>query len=303
MNRYIFASLLHIDKRNFGSPNNKNNSPDSYLRQIKLLNSTLYNTFGQELVVITNDKEQVESFFADEAMSPKVINYEPTFQPPINLTFYGAHFKLEAFKAGLKLLSKGAADYFCLLDCDIIANMSFDQQQEWLISKSDIAVYDISDYVFPAYGVREIWENLELVGGVSYTNPKWFGGEFLMATEKGLKELITECEHTLELYLKYHSELHHSGDEMFVSSALNNIIEQGDINVVEIGTSKVIGRHWAQLNYISFDFFKTCNFIHCPGSKQILEVMSSMNASKNTRLYMLKIWQIIVRIGRRVRGL
>ena len=303
MNKYIFASLLHIDKRNFGSPNNKNNLPISYLRQIKLLNSTLHSTFGQELVVITNDKEQVERFFVGAKVPPKVVVYQPTFQPPLDLVFYGAHFKLEAFRVGMELLSESEAKFFCLLDCDVIANLPFSQAQEWLVSKSDLAVYDISDYVFPAYGVKKIWENLELVGGTSFINPKWFGGEFLMATEKGLKKLIFECNNTLELYLKHHSELHHSGDEMFVSSALNNVIKKGDINVVEIGTSKVMGRHWAQLNYISFDYFKTCNFIHCPGSKLVLEIMSSINVSKNMRLFLLKTWQIIVRTGRKVRGL
>lgn len=124
-----------------------------------------------------------------------------------------------------------------------------------------------------------------------------------MATEKGLNELIIECEKTLSLYLEHHSVLHHSGDEMFVSAALNNIIKKNSANVVEIGSSKIVGRHWAQLNYISFTYFKSCNFVHCPGSKQVLELLSNIEIPQSLRLFILRAWHGIVRLGRIIRGL
>jgi hypothetical protein len=92
-------------------------------------------------------------------------------------------------------------DRFFLLDCDIVALRRFDDEQQYMIQHADLIVYDISDQVFSAYGAKRIKADIEAVAGEILADPRWFGGEFIGGSRKGLSQLIEKAKGVLPYYL------------------------------------------------------------------------------------------------------
>jgi len=269
-----FGTLLWIDENNHSAINNKNKSIISYFRQVVLLAKTLSSVFDSELVVFTNTPSIIEEWFAKNNYKlPRLVLLAPSIQVPAGFKFYGAHFKIDAMSAGAELLI-GDEDRFFLIDTDVVANINFDSEQYACINSADLIVYDISDQVFPAYGARKIKADIELVAGAKFTDPKWYGGEFLGGNKLGITRLVEKAKKLLPVYFSSAGELHHVGDEMFVTSALNLLLAEGQLRIVNQVPYLMMIRHWSRHTDRSLKHHFQHSLVHCPGSKPALEFCS-----------------------------
>ncbi len=105
-------------------------------------------------------------------------------------------------------------------------------------------MYDISAQVYPAYGLRTIAADLELVSGRSGLT-RWFGGELILGTPAFFGQLADRVDMIYPRYLDAISEVHHIGDEMVTSSALGLLIADG--LRVQAGASHRRGRALLEL--------------------------------------------------------
>jgi hypothetical protein len=285
-----FGTLLWIDEVNHSAINNKNKSIYSYFRQVDLLAKTLRSVFNSELVVFTNNQQMIAAWFSVKGKSlPGIIQITPSISVPAGFKFYGAHFKVDALLAGINLIESDN-DRFFLLDTDVIANRKFNAQQLARISSADIVGYDISDQVFPVYGAEKIQGDIELIAGESFVDPKWFGGEFVGGNRKGLGRLVEKAQQLLPIYFKYAGRLHHVGDEMFITSALNKLIREGDLRIINQGPYRLMSRHWSRHTDRSLRYHMEHNFVHCPGSKPMLEFLSKFKNPKHPYIYLCLRW-------------
>lgn len=289
-----FATLLWIDERNKSSINNKNKSIESYFRQIRFLAKSLHRVFNQKLVVLTNENERCKGFFSgDEAWSPDIVSIESRIQVPDGIRFYAAHHKLSALIALRQFLSdKG--DRFFLLDADVFCNRGFLPDQFFALNNSDLIVLQISDQVFPAYGAAKIKQDIEEIAGEKFNDPQWFGGEFISGNIKGLNVLIDRVRELLPQYLQNIDKVHHVGDEMFVTAALNSLIAKNDLKIVVGNPYYFCSRHWSRNTTHSIGWNFGHSFIHCPGSKPALEFLSLLNPSVLKVRFVLEIYKVAV---------
>ncbi len=269
-----FGTLLWIDESNHSAINNKNKSIVSYFRQVDLLAKTLRAVFESELVVFTNNSKLIEEWFASNLKkAPKILQTIPSIEIPTGLRFFEAHYKIDAIMAGANLLNS-EVDRFFLIDTDVIANRIFDPEQHSRITSADLIAYDISDQVFPAFGAAKIQRDIELVAGAKFIDPKWFGGEFVGGSKFGLTRLVEQAKRLLPVYFASANDLHHIGDEMFVTSALNLLMAEGQLKIVNQVPYRMMSRHWSRHTDRSLAHHFNHSFVHCPGSKPALEFLS-----------------------------
>jgi hypothetical protein len=291
-----FGTLLWIDEKNHRPVNNKNSSVHSYFRQADLLAKTLRLEFGNELVIFTNDEQKIRSWFTDNGSeAPTVIQISSSISVPQGIAFYEAHHKLDALVVAVDLI-KSDADRFFLLDCDIVALRRFDGEQLYMIEHADLIVYDISDQVFSTYGAKRVKADIETVAGGTFAEPRWFGGEFIGGSRKGLIQLIEKASDVLPRYFSNISSLHHIGDEMYFTAGINILLnENAKYKVVNQAPYLLISRHWSRHTDRSLRHHLRHCFVHAPGSKPVLEFLSLFKSppKRLTRLA-LRFYQLMV---------
>ena len=287
---------MWVDEKNHRPVNNKNSSVYSYFRQADLLAKTLRLEFGNELVIFTNDEQKIRSWFADNGREPSpVIQISPSISVPRGISFYEAHHKLDALVAALDLL-KMDDDRFFLLYCDIVALRRFDDEQLHMIRHADLIVYDISDQVFSTYGAKRVKADIERVAGETFADPRWFGGEFIGGSRKGLGQLIEKTSGVLPHYFANIPSLHHVGDEMFFTASLNILLNENAKNkIVNQTPYLLVSRHWSRHTDRSLRHHLRHSLIHAPGSKPALEFLSLFKSPRKTLIRLtLRFYQLMV---------
>ncbi|TBW09316.1 hypothetical protein E0E52_07770 [Azotobacter chroococcum] len=292
----IFATLVWIDEKNLKHDNNKSNSIFSYLRQARLLAKSLHQEIGKNLCILTNRPEICNQFFSEKtSWQPLIIETPASISPPDGIKFYSAHHKLSALAKILELLKIDSDDRFFLLDSDIYVNKALSASQIFALSSADLTVYNISDQVFPVYGGQRISNEIDFITKSKITDPQWFGGEFLSGNSKGLSCLIEKANDLIPTYFENHEKLHHLGDEMYISCAINTLRQDSDIKINTANNYYFCSRHWSRHTDRPLSWHFKHSFIHCPGSKPVLEIFSkTLPISTRSMKTALALYQVFV---------
>ena len=301
----LYGTLLWIDESNHSSINNKNNKIVSYFRQIDVLAKTLKFHHGVKLIVFTNDVLRLYEWFKERnEIRPFLIEIKASYVVPDKTPFFGAHYKLEALAAARNLL-ESYNDRFLLLDSDVIVVRPFNEVQMNAIYESDLLTYDITEQVNSVYGYDKIRKDLELVANETFENHNWYGGEFLCGGITGFDLLLKEAREMLPRYFENINSIHHIGDEMFISAALNKIsLMSSEIILSKQKSERLITRHWSRFSNPSIDWHLKHSLIHCPGSKPLIEVLSKFKVPSVYPVgYFLKIYSVFVRFYQLLKNL
>ncbi len=156
---------------------------------------------------------------------------------PAGLRFHSAHYKLELIEAiGRGLFGPAAL----LVDIDTVLLQPFALPP---LPRDGMLAYDIGHEIF-VHADWPVRHDLEAVAGRSLAAPRWWGGEFLAGTSEGFARLATTVSRYWDSYLERTEDLHHIGDEMLVSVALNLLVEDG-FAVLDAGRPGGILRWWS----------------------------------------------------------
>jgi hypothetical protein len=264
------CTLVFLDMDAAASPNSTSRDPLSYARQALCLNNTLQQAGMPRLNIFTNARNRVLSCFdhIPAARRPVVHELKTTISVPKETEFYGAHFKLDLLEQVADILPPETL--LLLLDSDIVAIRPLDDDLLRRCASAGVGAFDISDQVFPAYGSTRVIQDLEIVANRRLNNPRWYGGEFLLATPAFLRRLVPRAREHCERYVREIARLAHHGDEAFISATLNTLADEGQ-QIVELGAYQAIGRHWAGNAYRELRWFQSCCFVHLPGGKALIE--------------------------------
>jgi len=256
--------LLYIDD----AQSNKNVNlgevvdPNIYILCASLCSNT-FRAAGGIFRIITNNEEYVrrrlETLGLDDTV---VLGREFSWIVPESIRFYAAHFKLDIFNA----FGRGIfGERIGLIDVDSVLLRR-------LPPTASLAVYDISDQVFPAYGKDRIAFDMELVSGRSLSDPRWYGGEFVMGSAAEFATISEYIDLCWANYVDNISCLHHVGDEMIMSSALNMARADG-LPIADYGQDRVVARWWTARTahrQVSFDVVRGAALLHLPADKAFL---------------------------------
>jgi hypothetical protein len=222
------------------------------------------------LTIMTNAPAQVAARFDSMALAhrPALMTLSATIELPKNTPFYAAHFKLDLMDQIACVLP--ADTMLLLLDADVVAMQPLDRRLIERCAEAGLGAFDISDQVFSAYGSESVVADLEIVAGQRLRNPRWYGGEFLLATPDSLRRLVPRARASYARYLGEIGRMGHHGDEAFISATLNVLAEEGQA-LVEVGAYQAVGRHWPGNTYRDLRWFRGCSLVHLPGGKALLE--------------------------------
>jgi hypothetical protein len=264
------CTLVYVDVDAKPGPNATNRDPLSYVSQAVCLNNSLRRMGMPALTIMTNAPTLVMQRLAGAppASRPVVETLTATIELPKNTPFYAAHFKLDLMDQVADSLP--ADTMMLLLDADMVALLPLDLDLVERCAQVGLGAFDISDQVFPAYGSQRVVADLEIVANRRLRNPRWYGGEFLLATSAALRRLVPRARACYTRYLGESARLRHHGDEAFISAALNTLVDEGQ-GLVEVGAYQAVGRHWPGNNYRDVRYFRCCSFVHLPGGKELLE--------------------------------
>jgi hypothetical protein len=267
------CTLVYVDAEGGRSPNSASKDPLSYVDQAVGLNRSLARAGMPRLNIITNSPAQIAerlTAFSKDA-HPHVHQLVMTIRLPKATPFYAAHFKLDLMDQLARTLPSDTL--MLLLDADMVAIRPLNDDLIARCAEAGIGVFDISDQVFSAYGATSVINDLEIVANRRLRNPRWYGGEFMLATPLTLRRVVSRAREFYARYLLESSRLWHHGDETFVSAALNTLVDEGQA-VVEVGAWQAIGRHWSGNCYRNLGWFRQCSFVHLPAGKMLLQRQS-----------------------------
>ena len=264
-NETRFYGLLYIDEQN-----NKDHSDlpcgvdpiDIYIMCASLC-SKAFRAIGAAFHLITNKAEYVRRRLVCLGLEDfAVLHHDFSLMVPKKIWFYSAHFKLDLVKAfGLGQFGKRIG----LIDLDTVLLRR-------LPGSAGLAVYDISDQVFPAFGKHRVVSDLQLVSGRPLSDPRWYGGEFVAGSAMEFATISRHIDSCWPNYIKYLSSLHNVGDEMIMSSALNMARADG-VQMVDYGQAGLVARWWTdrtEHKQAPFDAVTGAALLHLPADKVFL---------------------------------
>lgn len=246
-----------------------------YIRNTVLLAISLGPKYT--LSVLTNDAERYYRVLGVDGLSNaniRVIQVHFKLNVPSGIPFYSAHFKIAALEY---LASSEMVDYPCLmLDSDMVFLSDRASNADGRSSCSGIGVYEITDQVKPAYGQEVIDEDLYELMGMETVDLAlhWYGGEYLfLGTRQDAARLVQVIFEIWPRYCSSWQRLHHQGDEMVVSAALN-ILRWRGWRIRD--DARMVRRHWSgsilheQPSVLSLLRFR--GFLHLPQDKKFLSL-------------------------------
>jgi len=264
------CTLVYVDVDVSPGPNSTNRDPLAYVSQAICLNNSLRRAGMPKLTIMTNAPAVVAQRLEGMAKEhrPALMTLKATIELPKNTPFYAAHFKLDLMDQMADSLP--ADTMLLLLDADMVALRALERNLIERCAEAGLGAFDISDQVFPPYGSDCVVADLEIVADRRLRNPRWYGGEFLLATPAALRRLVPCARASYARYVTEIGRVRHHGDEAFISAALNVLVDEGQ-GLIEVGAYQAVGRHWPGNNYRDLRWFRCCSFVHLPGGKALLE--------------------------------
>jgi hypothetical protein len=238
---------------------------ETYLRCAMLCDRSMRH-HGYKFSLITNRASQLQEMTDRVGGSSITILERPfTLSVPTDAPFYSAHFKLDLMAT---FGSGGLGEAIALVDIDTVLLQPF----QCAPPNDGLIGYDISDQVFPAYGSEVIRNDMELVAGGSLSAPRWWGGEFIAGPAVSFQKLSDTIGGLWPTYLEHRSQLHHAGDEMLTSTALE-VLKSTGLQATD-ATNTNVCRWWSSRTrhrQIPLPVAMETCLLHLPADKAFLQ--------------------------------
>jgi len=284
--------LLYIAERENSSANIRSRSfqdgIEIYLKNAINLNATLQKN-DISFTLLTNQKDKLDQLAKRVEGGANLATKEICFETvvPSGINFYPAHFKFDT----IKFLSTLNTPYVGMVDLDVLA---LNRPPECLINIINDRIplfYDISDQVIPEYGHPLILRDMKKLSS-KVSEGKWAGGEFLTGTPEFFALVYKEVQAIYGNYLNVYKEVHHQGDELPMSVALE-ILRHNGVYIADAGSLGIIGRYWSihtRHPQKPLAYFRDSFLLHLPADKVYMAKLNNsevLNKEKFLRKYTL----------------
>ena len=290
-----FFTLLYIDTDNRslshnGVSGNFDKQMETFIKCCEALNKSLSFFTGYELNVLTNNKAYIEKV----SKNLKCIEIDFNFEVPRDIKFFAAHHKIDAFKYFSRLEN---TDYCFLIDSDVLCINKMPLNLLNCVGNNIPVYYDITDQVYPLYSREVIIKDKEAVSPGSSSVGLWAGGEFIGGNNEFFKSLSDEIDLIKENYLSSYKNLHHQGDEVLASVALEKMMKTKYI--CNVGLFGGIRRYWSGEIYHyqkKLTYYTDSFLLHLPADKKFIASLLSVDESiiKKYTNYLNKIFPAIL---------
>ena len=267
MGDFRFLSLLYIPADRERSVNTRPPSdPVASLLRTGAFSQTSFKRAGVPHGLVTNDLRRCRGVLDALGLAGvDIVEADCQRSVPSGIAFRSAHFKLDLIAA------MGRGEFgarVALVDLDTV--LLRPPVPIW--GSDGLLAYDITSLVLEEYGTARVRADLERVAGRPIREPRWFGGECLLGSASACADLSRIIEKCWPRYLDAIGSLHHVGDEMVVSAALNIAIADG-MPVLDLGATRQVTRWWtARTGYrqVPFTEASQSTLLHLPSDKPFL---------------------------------
>lgn len=288
-----FYGILRRDDGELPSINLSSGGPQDQF-DVYLANAfNLYRSLrfsGYDFTLLTNDTKSIAAASKRMGISIPVEEIQCATKVPTGTRFYSAHFKLDAFK----YFACKADQYLVLCDLDMICTRKAPINFKNIVDGKIPIYYDISNQVIPVYGAEVIAKDLcRLTNAPS--EARWSGGELIGGPPSFFAELSKIVDELWPRYLGSIDNLHHVGDEAFVSAALETMRRNG-IYTAEAGSLGIVARYWncsTQHPQHRFAQIKDSFLLHLPRDKRFLARIGLSNDFKYSLFIIYYYMQIL----------
>ncbi len=242
---------------------------------------------GVRLEILTN-----EPFYVNEQLAklnrPQIavgMNFDRDV--PRGIPFYAAHFKLDVIR---QLGTGNFGGHVGLVDNDVV--MLKAPAIDFTLWRDDcLFVYDITQTVFEEYGKTLVKADLERVACARIHDVRWYGGEFIAGSSAAFQTLSKCVDFLWPAYQSTLSTLHHIGDEIIVSAALNILAEGKKIIAIDVGSKdyRWVSRWFSSrtmFHQMPLSYHSESIMLHLPADKRF--IADSVSESFNSNVFISK---------------
>jgi hypothetical protein len=225
---------------------------------------------GVRFTLLTNDLPAINALYERRPFLTRIPVRELAFSRavPEGIGFFSAHYKLDVFQF---LSTLEGSSYVGLLDLDMIAVNELPASLRSIIEQRIPACYDITEQVLSGVGRGTLIGDLSRFTQVS-PEGRWIGGECIMGPPAFFAKLSTRVDALFAQYASCFDQLHHQGDEMLVSAALEDLRREGPY-IAELGALGAVARYWSvpvKHGQKAFRWYQDSFLLHLPADKHFL---------------------------------
>ncbi|MDA9158867.1 hypothetical protein N9O00_02895 [Candidatus Pelagibacter ubique] len=235
-----FYGLLHIADNDINinfKPKSNYEKVSIYIKNAELLAKSLADD-SINFTLLTNNKSELNKIHKSSILKIKEIKFKTKIIKGSH--FYPCYYRIDVFK----YLSKQKNKYCFLIDLDVVLINSIAKKIIKFSRRKNVLVNNITDLVVPAYGHERIQFEFSLLRKRKWKN-KWYGADFIAGSDYFFSELYTAVQPIYLQFQKNFDELKNQGDELFLSSAIEVLIEKNIFNIIDARSKKIIGRYWS----------------------------------------------------------
>jgi hypothetical protein len=281
-----FYGLLHIADNDINinfKPKTNDEKVKIYIKNSELLAKSLYED-NIDYTLLTNNKKELNRIHKSSILKIKEIDFKTSIIKGSH--FYPCYYRIDVFN----FLSKQKNQFSFLIDLDIVLIRSVITKIRKLANKKNVLVNDITNLILPAYGFKRINFEFSLLKRKKWKK-KWYGADFLAGPDIFFKDLHKFIKPLYKKFQENFEELKNQGDELFMSSAIEEIIETKKFKIIDARSKKIIGRYWSvprKHRQESFEEIFRNNMVHFLADKKFLAEYNIDNFSKNKFIYDFK---------------
>ena len=273
-----FYGLLHIADNDINinfKPKSNDEKVKIYIKNSELLAKSLLDD-NIKYTLLTNNKKKLDKIYTSPILNIKEINFKTKIIKGSH--FYPCYYRIDVFN----YLSKQKNQFSFLIDLDIVLIRSVIKKIQKLAKKKNVLVNEITDLILPAYGFDRINFEFSLLKNKKWKK-KWYGADFIAGSNLFFENLYKSIKPIYKKFQKNFDELKNQGDELFLSSAIEEIIYKNKFNFIDARSKKIIGRYWSvpRKHYQeSFGKIFKNNMVHFLADKEFLANYENENFSK-----------------------
>ena len=210
----------------------------TYIRCAALLAKSVI-AAGHRPVIVTNRAEPLARAFAALGVPDGVTLVERAFHSKLDrdAIHRAAHHKLDLIR---DLAALPGDDLAMIVDLDAVFLRGLDAGD--LPPRGAIGCYDITADMLRESAGRSTGDLQAILGEIA-CDPRWYGGEAIVARPWDYRALVTLLDAVEPRYWTLRPTLYHSGDEAPVSAALNLLRRRGG-RLHDLGTANTVVRWW-----------------------------------------------------------
>lgn len=234
---------------------------------------TSLSEFGYKHRIFTNSINQFRALSSKNEIYDQINHLDLSEQIDNSIAFYLAMHKLVILEK-----IKNNDEYSIIIDHDCVMINDLPLNYLNAINEGISTIYQITNQVLPAYGLKNIMNDVVCLNAKSNLG-LWFGGEIFGGRSMFFKDFNFSFSQSIKKLNSNIEKLNHCGDENILTNFIQEQMLAGRV-FFDVGQAKIFSRFWSCTTlHFPEHWSAICNssILHLPGDKDFLSRYYKIN--------------------------